>query len=256
MVNIFQSNPDITRVQYRLQVVDEVGQPTGSIVPPMYLPLPAGNLGKNVLDLVNCSSWSPTSGNAFATWTLRQILPMPEDAFKLSADYYLSRVNALFGPIAALDEVGAYYRTHGSNGYFGLTIDLAKIHHEIELACVTHQNLKPFVESINLKGYPIEATDIPDEIFLAQRMISFRLDSNSHPILKDTKLQIFWLGTQAALTRPNLSIAVKIIHIFWFFAMLLAPRFLVRWLAQQFLPETRVSLNKILSILQGRQRNV
>jgi len=183
MAEIFQTNPGIARVQYRLEIVDTNGVPTGNVIPPAYVQMSSGDLRQNVLKY-NTYSWCPpTSGHAFAASALEQVLPMPESDFRSCPDYYLVRVNALTGPIVSLDEVGAYYRLHGSNrgagsllGYGPSVLNLDQLRRQIELTCRTHAHLKEFVASRGFQGYPDEAADLFDVVFLAQRMISLKLD--------------------------------------------------------------------------------
>lgn len=253
VVEIFQANPSIARVQYRLEITDAVGNRTGSVVPPLYLPLPTGDLRENIPALVNCASWSPTSGNAFAAWTLRQILPMPEAAFQRCADYYLVRANALCGPIISLDKVGAYYRSHGANSFLASTINLIQLRQQILLARTTHEALRSFAKSLGLDQYPV-TDEVLDEMFLAQRMISLKLEPALHPMQEDTLFSLFWRGAKASWQRANLAFWVKLLHMLWFAALNLAPRSLAIWLAEKFLPETRSSLNRVLNLMQAGQK--
>jgi glycosyltransferase involved in cell wall biosynthesis len=255
VAKVFRTNPDIARVQYRLAVIDMTGTPTGAVVPPTYLQMPNGDLRRHVLELNNYAAWwPPTSGNAFAAWTLHQILPMPELPFQLCADYYLLRANALCAPIISLDEVGAYYRFHGSNNYHDITINLDQTRRRVALTRDAHVHLKKFAHSLGLNGYAHEATSIHDLIFLAQRMVSLKLDARQHPIQEDTLLSLFWHGATAALNRSNASLPLKFLYLLWFAAMLPAPKPLARLLAEKFFhPETRGRFNKVLGVLQHGQ---
>jgi hypothetical protein len=254
VVEVFQNNPDIAGVQYRLEIVDELGQSTNTVIPPAYLPLANGDLRRKVAELLNCSSWSPTSGNAFAASTLRRILPMPETLFRLSADYYLVRANALCGPLKSLDGTGGYYRRHGANNYYTSIIKLDQIRQQVSFTRAAYTLIKQCAELLNIEGYPDEAINAPDEIFLAQRIISCKLEPGLHPIQEDTLSSLCQRGIKASFCRPNLSVPVKFVHILWFIGMVLAPRSLALLLAKQFFPETRYSLNKALELMQWRPK--
>jgi glycosyltransferase involved in cell wall biosynthesis len=252
----FQANPGIARVQYRLEVIDITGRPTGAVVPPAYQQMPDGDLRQHILELNNYAAWWPTtSGNAFAAWTLHRILPMPEHLFRLCADYYLLRTNALCAPIISLDEVGGYYRFHGSNHYHNITINLDQTRRRISLTLDAQVYLKRFANSLGLDVYPHDTKNIYDLIFLVQRMVSLKLDARQHPIQDDTLYSLFWLGVTASLYRTNVSLPLKVFYMLWFAAMLPAPKSLARLLAEKFFhPETRGRLNRLLRILQRRHK--
>jgi len=252
IAEVFQSNPGIARVQYKVAIIDRSGTPTGAVVPPTYLRMPSGDLRQHASELNNYAAWwPPTSGNAFTSWTLRQILPMPEPAFRLCADYYLLRANALCAPIVSLDEVGAYYRFHGSNNFHDVVINLDQTRRRVAVTRDAHVYLKRFADSLGVDGYAREVTDMRDVVFLAQRMVSLKLDARQHPIKEDRLLTLFWHGAIAALSRSNAGLPMRLLYLLWFAAMLPAPKRLARALAGNFFhPETREKLNRVLGALQ------
>ncbi|HEX6386419.1 MAG TPA: glycosyltransferase, partial [Anaerolineae bacterium] len=244
VVAVFRDHPEIARVQYRTEVIDSSGNRMGIIVPPPYLPLPNADFRHDLLGLINCANWSPTGGNAFAAWTLRQILPMPESSFRICADYYLSRVNALLAPIRSLDEIGAYYRYHGENRFFRALIDLDHIRDHIVLARSAHEHIRRAAKSFGIDEYPSEADLLPDEIDLAQRLISLKLDRWRHPIPEDNLASLSWRGIKAAFQRSTLSLQMRAVHSLWFVAMLVVPGPYAHAVAQLFFPEQRGTLSR------------
>lgn len=250
VVDVFRDHPEIARVQYRMEVIGANGNRTGMTVPSSYLPLPNTDLRQDLSNLINYSSWSPTSGNAFAAWTLRDILPMPEAPFRICADYYLSRVNALLGPIRSLDEIGAYYRYHGDNRFFRPLIDLDQIRDHIVLARTAQYYIRHAAKGLGIDGYPGEADPVPDEIDFAQRIISLKLDSRCHPIRDDNLATLCWHGIWAALRRSTLSATMRVVHVLWFLAMLVAPKWYARALAELFFPEQHGTLGRWLRIVK------
>jgi hypothetical protein len=180
---------------------------------------------------------------------------MPEAPFRLCADYYLVRVNALCGPLASLDEVGAYYRAHNSNNYFASKVNLTQLQQHLLRVKAAHEHIRDFAGALGFAGYPAEVTRVPDEMFLAQRIVSCKLDPQLHPFEKDTLLSLSWQGAQAILLRSELSLITKFVHILWFAAMVYIPKPIAPWLARKFFPETRHSFNKLLAILQGGRKH-
>jgi hypothetical protein len=179
---------------------------------------------------------------------------MPEPAFRLCADYYLLRANALCAPIVSLDHVGGYYRFHGSNNFHDVTINLEQTRQRVALTRDAHLFLKKFADSLGVEGYAHDAIDLRDVVFLAQRMVSIKLDASRHPIQEDSLLTVFWSGAIAALNRANASPAMKLLYLLWFMAMLAAPRPIARLLAEKFFhPETRQGFSKLLGALQSER---
>jgi hypothetical protein len=252
IADVFQHNPGIARVQYRLAVVDELGRQTGSTVPPPYIRMPDGDVRQNPSQINNYAGWwPPTSGHAFSSWTLREILPMPETAFRLCADYYLLRANALCAPLVSLDEVGGYYRFHGSNHFHDLAFNLDQTRRRIMLTREAHPHLKRFADSRGVDGYAYDATDMQDVVFLAQRMASLKLDAEHHPIQEDTLLSLLCRGATAASSRSHASWTMRLLYLLWFPVVACAPRRMAYSLAAAFFhPETRTTLSTFLGFIQ------
>lgn len=116
-IQAFRAQPDATKVQYRMEIIDGQGCRTGKLKPPDHLPLRSGDLRKEVLAFPDDMTRMATSGNAFSARILSQIAPVPSRADGHGADWYLSLVTPLFGPMVSLQGVGAYYRVHSSNFY-------------------------------------------------------------------------------------------------------------------------------------------
>jgi hypothetical protein len=257
IAGVFQANPGLARVQYRLGVVDVLGRQTGSTVPPAYLRMPDGDMRRHPSQIANYAGWwPPTSGHAFSSWSLRQILPMPETAFRLCADYYLVRANALCAPLLSLDEVCGYYRFHGSNHFHDLAFNLDQTRRRILLTLDAHPFLKTFAESRGVNVYSCEATNMSDVIFLAQRMASLKLDAPHHPVPEDRLLSLFCRGALASVRRSHASWPMRLLYLLWFAAIVSAPRRLAYSLAGIFFhPETRTTLSNVLGFLQYGRRS-
>jgi hypothetical protein len=236
-------------VMYRTEVIDAAGTRTGVINPPSYLPMRSGDMRRYILAFPFDMTWMATSGNAFSTRILHEIFPIPERDFDILADLYLSHLTPLFGPVVSLDDVGAYYRVHGSNNYqlATPTINLKQIRQSIQYCQNTIVYIKRFADHLCLPGYPGAAREPLSVSYIANRMISLKLDRSHHPIPEDTTLRVFLQGITAALRRFDISLWLKLLFLLWFTAMVLAPRPLARWLATKFLfPETRRPFNKLL----------
>jgi hypothetical protein len=240
----------VAKLHYRLEVVEASGAPTGLVRPPWHQPMPQGDLRSQVLAFPDDIHWQPTSGNAFNSGVLRKIFPVPEDIFRVCADYYLSNLPPLFGPVVAIEDVGGFYRVHGANYHHTSTLDLEQTRQIITRTCHTHAHIKTTADSLGLTGFPDQVIDVPAVTFMAHRMVSLRLDPQCHPIRQDKLLSLFARGVRASLGRFDLSWSARALFSFWFLAISFSPRPVVNWLAQKFFfPETRGQLKQLVRIL-------
>jgi hypothetical protein len=252
VVKAFQETPEAVRVQYRMEVVDADGRPTGILKPFQHMPLRSGDLRRHVLTFPFDIPWMPTSGNAFSASTLRQILPVPEEEYRILADYYLSNITPLFGPLLFLEQVLAFYRVHGGNSYEQLQpeIDLDQVRKTIIHARNTRKYLEKFSEREGAETGSKEQEEILSVSYVANRLVSYKLDPKQHPAKEDTLWKIFSQGIAASLRRFDVSWVMRAGFILWFMAMTAAPRKLSAWLGSAFLyPQRRKSLNSILESL-------
>jgi GT2 family glycosyltransferase len=240
VADAFRRTPEAVRVQYRLEVIDSAGHPTGERVPADYVIMPSGELGSGVVRFNNVTWWPPTSGHAYSARALQRILPMPEPQFHIAVDYYLVRASALCGPIVSLNRVGAYYRRHGTNEDFRDRLDLDQVRSQIELTRATQPILKEFAESRKLGSLPPDAEAVADLRYVAMRMISLKLDPSRHPLRNDTLTGLAARGMRVAVQQEHLPWRVRLLAALWFLAVLPAPRGQARSLAEKYsYPETR-----------------
>jgi hypothetical protein len=249
VAQLFQARPSMTKIQYRLEVIDSLSRAIGIVKPPKHAPMPSGDLRQRVLSNFDDMPWQSTSGNAFAAWALRRIFPVPEQAYPppTGADYYVANVVALFGTVLSLEEVGGYYRMHGSNHHHHSEMECERSRDIIRWIGTTHSYIQQYGMSLGLCS---NGTAQPAGVrYLAHRMASYKLDPARHSIKSDRLLSLCWKGLQASYCRADLSLALRLMFMVWFVAMLAAPKPLARWLAQKlFLPETRGRFNALLQI--------
>jgi glycosyltransferase involved in cell wall biosynthesis len=100
------------KVQFRLDVMDGAGLPTGVYVPHSEPPADCGKL--------LMGGWlypsPPASGNAYRVSALRRIFPVPEEGVnRYGADFYAIYGVALSGPIATVPKSLGGYRVHNAD---------------------------------------------------------------------------------------------------------------------------------------------
>lgn len=245
----FAANEAVVKVQFRTEVIDAEGEPTGAIKPAAHLPMPSGDLRRDELAFPYDLVWMATSANAFRAEALRRILPIPERDFRLCADWYLVHLTALLGEVVSLEEVCGSYRLHGANSYEpqGADLDIAHLRTTIGFAAVTSPQLLRLAGELGLPR-PEQILSLAD---LANRMISLKLEPGLHAIESDRAAGLVLDASRAARRRSNVSTVMKAMFVAWFAAMAIVPRPLARRLATLFLfPQRRSSLNRLLGRFQ------
>jgi hypothetical protein len=236
------------KVQYRMDVIDAEGRPTGETKPFGHLPMPSGDLRQAELAYSFDLGWMPTSANAFRTDALRRVFPIPEETYRILADWYLVHLTTLLGPVLSLEDVCASYRVHGDNNFEHETaeLDLNHVRRSVRLARPTEEALMRLAAELGLPR-PRRIASVAD---LGNRLISLRLDPQHHPVPGDGVGSLLAAAARTVPRRADVSPAMRVMYAGWFAAMALAPRRQARALALLFLfPERRASLNRVF----GRQ---
>jgi hypothetical protein len=238
VADVFARRPQTMKVHYRLEVVDRDGRLTGCFIPAAGLQLPDGDVRKRVLRSPDDIPYPPTSGNAFSAAALKRILPMPEREYRgLGADVYLLHLASLLGEIGRLEGIGGRYRVHGRNVHFRAGLDLDSVRSTIRTTRATHAHLAELASSLGLaesgSGGWSSVTD------LAQRLVSRRLEPESHPIAADRPVRLAFSGAAAALGRRDLDPSRRLLYAVWFLTAAVAPSPAVRWLGEQLLRSWR-----------------
>jgi hypothetical protein len=249
----FAANPGLSKVMYRMAVVDMQGQLTGQLKPHQHLPLLDGDLRRYVLSFPFDIPWMATSGNAFSASALRAIFPIPVEEYgRIGADWYVAHLTPLFGSVAFLNELGAYYRVHDRNLHETTvqTMSLSQLRQTIQYAQVTERYIGLFAERRDLWRMLKIPRGVHSVSLMANRLISLRLDPTHHPISGDTRSKLWRLGVRSAVRRFDVSFTMKSMFVVWFSAMAIAPIRVATWLAMKWLfPETRNYWNMLLAHL-------
>jgi glycosyltransferase involved in cell wall biosynthesis len=237
-VRCFRDSPLTSLVQCRIELADQDARPLGIYLPAAHIRMPQGDLRRRFHHLNTSSWWSPTSGISVSAEALGRFLPfLSGQEFRISADYFISRSSALCGPVASLEDIGAYCRIHDSNEYRRAAIDVEKMHQDVMRIVGFQRHLLSFAREVGVDEYPRSPYEIDDAIFLSQRMALLKLGSRRHRVDQDTLLRVTRHGVRAALRRPDVNRIFRLFHAAWFVLMLAAPTNVARWLANEGLVE-------------------
>ena len=121
-------SPAVVKVHWPLWEIDRDGARTGIIHPSRTLD--AGDLReKSVVEGPLVGGSPPTSGNAWSRTLLQQILPIPEEEFRINADGYLFTLSWIYGEVRAIPEPLGHYRVHGANHFASKTVEERRVRH-------------------------------------------------------------------------------------------------------------------------------
>jgi hypothetical protein len=227
------ADPGAVKVHMRMGVIDAAGRPTGAEKPPPRWPMPDGDLRAAELAYPYDLAWLPTSAYAFRRGMLGPILPIPEEAYRIGADWHLVHLSTLLGRVAKVEQVSCSYRVHGANNYepWGTKLDLDHVRAMVVYGQHTSAGLLRLADQLGLP-HPARILSIGD---LSRRMISLRLSPGRHPIPTDTRRGLFRDSLVAVRRRGNASLTMRIAFPLWFAAMAVAPRAIAQRLAVRFL---------------------
>lgn len=229
VVQAFEHEPDLARVQWPLQTVDALGRPNGPVVPSPSM-MPSGDLRQHIVRY-RTHVWPATSGNAFSRRFLARLMPVPPEC-RLGTDLYLAETSALLGPVQSLLEPGGTYRVHGSNIWTRDYVDLSYLHQKIEWTNRNHIHVKRIASEVGV-ACPADARVALDVAFLCQRLASLRLDATTHPMIDDRRLALTARGLRAASAHPHHTRSHKVKRIAWLLGTGLGPSRLARHLIER-----------------------
>jgi hypothetical protein len=242
----FAAQPDAARVVFRLEVVDGLGRATGACLPSAGMALPAGDVRGAVLAFADDLAWPPTSGNAFAAWALRRLMPLQVDDDPTGADSCLHPLVGLLGPVVSLERVGGSYRLHGANAHVRERIDVARSRLILRRARGAHAQLDGLARELGCGPARPRSVTIA-----AHRLLSLRLgDAAGHPIAADTRRRALAAGLRAAQGRFDVGRGRRAAYAGWFVVAAFAPPPLVRAIAEAALQPLRAA--SIVRRLAGR----
>ncbi|MBD2109840.1 glycosyltransferase [Nodosilinea sp. FACHB-13] len=238
----------LSKVHYRLDVIDSEGQPRGFSYPQGSV-LSRGDVAPYVLDRGTYTG-VPTSGNALSRQALTNVMPIPAE-FYTSSDDYLSVLMPLYGDVAAVETPLGAYRIHTSNQW--------------ALTEVTGDRFRRFIrhdlqrcELIQRHGRQL-GYEVPDDLYMRffgrawSRLASLRFDPTQHPVPSDHSLWLTYQGIRSIWLYSGFNWQKRLIFSLWFLWVGLLPRPLAKpmiiWLfAPQFRPKM---VGQVLGWLKG-----
>jgi hypothetical protein len=212
--------PGISKVQYRLHLVDQKGERI-DLFPAPEIRFDSGDVVPLLL-FAGRYETTVTSGNAFSRGALEKLLPIPEGQFRIAADGYLVTLAPLFGPVASLEEPLGAYRQHGENAWTQGSNGLSgRLRHWLVHDAHRYVALR---EKARKLGLQVAASPgLRDHSHLATRISSLCLDPKQHPHVGDWRLALALRGVLSS-RHARLPWKRRAILAAWFLAMGILPR--------------------------------
>lgn len=231
--------PEISKVHYRLQVVDTKGEPTGAYYPPRHQLLATGEVWRMLLESGAYTGVS-TSGNAISRHALVEVTPIPYE-YRLTSDDYLSTLIPFYGKVAAIDEPLGAYRIHTSNQWALVNVSGDRFHRFVNHHVHSHRLIKEKADEL---GYELPS-DLEERNpgYVWCRLSSLRLSPPTHPIESDTSLKLVYWGIRALWKYSDFNLKKRLVYTLWFIWVGLAPlpaaKLAITWL---YVPQSRPKL--------------
>jgi glycosyltransferase involved in cell wall biosynthesis len=216
--------PNLAKVHYRLEVVNQVGESMEYSLPQGGQPLSTGKVWQLLVE-GNGYAGTPTSGNALNRQVMENLFPIP-DEYKLTSDDYLSTLIPFYGEVAAIEEPLGVYRIHDSNQWALATMSADRfrrfLHHDAQVQTL-------IIRKSQELGY-----QLPQDFELRSfgrfrvRLISLRLDPENHQYPSDNALNLTYLGIRCLWKYSHYNLPKRVIHSLWFLWVGLMPVSLVK----------------------------
>lgn len=211
--------PELSKVHYRLTVVDNFKQPLGFSYPQGSKPLASGEVWRDLLEVGGYAS-TPTSGNALNRKALAQVFPIP-DEYKLTADDYLCILIPFYGEIVAIEEPQGAYRIHNSNQWALATVTGDRFHRFVQHDL---QNYALLVKKANELGYELpQDLELRSMARMWSRIACLRLNPQKHPIPSDRPLPLMFWGIRSLWKYTDFNWQKRLIYTLWFIWVGLLP---------------------------------
>ena len=214
------AGPETVQMQCRLHLVDLEGGLI-DLHPAPEIAFDQGDV-RSLLRQRGRYSTTVTSGISFHRRVLKEILPIPEADFRISADGYLVTVAPFYGAVGSLETAVGARRKHQNNFWapLGKAVCLSHLHHSIRHDFLRYQYLS---QTIGEPLFP-EQLGLGDHIHLMARLPSCRLAPEQHPCPADRPSQLALRGVRSLWRLNSYKGRRKLILSLWFLWVGFAPK--------------------------------
>jgi glycosyltransferase involved in cell wall biosynthesis len=211
--------PGLSKVQFRLQVVDGAARPLGSTFPQFH-GVPQPDELRRWAAATTTYPTPPGSGNAYSRTYLDQILPL-DQACGRPGDSCCVAAAPFLGDVATIDAPLGKYRVHGRNDGAASRLDAKQFHLHVVRARQRSLYVQHIARRVGIE-IPDSALDLSLH-YLPYRLASLRLSPATHPIEGDRASAVF-RDVLRALPKPQgLSPKARLMIGLWAALVVLLP---------------------------------
>src|ERR1700722_5218809 len=229
--------PGLSRIKSQLQIVDQVGKPTGSVLPQYYF-VPSPVQTRKWAIATGAYQGPPGStGSAYTREYLNKIFPLDQscgpasDSICVTAAPFLGDVVSIPKPLAA-------YRIHGRNDGAMLRLNIDHMTRSTERCRLCFSYAQKIAKTT---GIIVRDEALNKRLhYLEYRLASLKLMPARHPVKGDSLLQVLMDVLKGAMTPQGYSPKAILTLVVWAFAVGLSPRTIAYRLTEwRFVPTTR-----------------
>jgi len=217
----FRERPELSKVHFRLTVVDESARPTGGVLPARHMRMPGGDI-RNVLATSRTYPHPPMSGNAYRRSAIARQMPIPEQIYRKGADGWLVCTAPVFGPVEAIDEELGCYRVHSANvtGKNELADGKRFAAHVDEDECARRKQVELFRDVLDTRISAVAERDLPHirQLLILRKIYPERY---RYPW---TSVTLLLRGLRAAILTEEVRPIDRAIWLLWFVTIAILPR--------------------------------
>jgi Glycosyl transferase family 2 len=210
--------PEVGTIQYRLNLVEACGNPI-DLYPAPEIPFDHGDVVPKLLKTGRYQG-TVTSGNAFARKTLLAIMPIPTEAFRISADGYLLTTAPFQGIVQCIEEPLGAYRMHGANLWMSDPSQTNRFRRSLLHDIEKYKMLREHAGRAGLVAAPEPGLNDPHH--LEMRLASLCLARQDHPFSSDKRLHLAMRGALATL-RARFGLRRRLLLATWFVCVGILP---------------------------------
>jgi glycosyltransferase involved in cell wall biosynthesis len=218
--------PGVSKVQYRMNLIDATGTQLGSAIPQFPRKYDPGKLRRAFLCTMAYIT-PPGSGNAYSRDFVRNVFAFGPSIPQ--SDAVLLTIAPILGDVLTIRKPLARYRIHDASwGAMMSSLNALKLrqrlHQDIERArwftMVSHQ-----------LRLPVPRDPLRDNLnHLEYRLASYLIEPSAHPFPEDTKASLFFRLLSSVTRSSQMPLRDRAILITWAVACALAPHYYRRTL--------------------------
>jgi glycosyltransferase involved in cell wall biosynthesis len=220
--------PGVSKVQYRMSVIDATGAPLGSAMPRFPPKNDPKKLRRAFLRTMAYTT-PPGSGNAYSRDLVRSVFALRP--VTPQSDGVLLAIAPILGDVLTVRKPLARYRIHARNAMAQASLDTAKLQIRLREDVVKAQL---FVTVARQLGLTVPHDPLQYSLHhLEYRIASYLIQPSAHPFAEDRKWSLVYRLISAAVKCSQVPVRYRAILPAWAIACALAPRHyrrsLVEW---------------------------